>query len=167
MAQRHRHYKFTARTHFAGARAPLSRGLFSRAMLLSGACTAMSRTRAERGGLAAASHLGCTAEAAACMRARSVEEIVAVPINDGRATSAVIAGTDAHVCGTLSPALRIASGHTLRELPTGRSVNVSRGHPWREGDASHRRRDETAVRGLDHGRVTAKPPSGCKLGFAS
>ena len=69
---------------------PLSRGLFSRAMLLSGACTAMARARAERGGLAAATHLGCTAEPVACMRARSVEEIVAVPINDGRATSAVI-----------------------------------------------------------------------------
>ena len=69
---------------------PLSRGLFSRAMLLSGACTAMSRARAEQGGVNVAMHLGCTTDAAACMRARSVAEIVAVPINDGRATSGVI-----------------------------------------------------------------------------
>ena len=69
---------------------PLARGLFSRAMILSGACTAMTKAVAESSGATVAGRLGCSgadAAAAACLRARSVAELLALPVNDGRADS--------------------------------------------------------------------------------
>jgi para-nitrobenzyl esterase len=72
---------------------PGSRGLFSRAMMLSGACSAMPLAVAEQGGANVAQRLGCDRAAdgvAACLRGKSFAEIVEVPLNDRRAGSGVI-----------------------------------------------------------------------------
>lgn len=67
---------------------PLARGLFSRAMILSGGCTAMTKAVAETSGAGIAGRLGCSgAGVAACLRAKSVAELLALPVNDGQADS--------------------------------------------------------------------------------
>jgi para-nitrobenzyl esterase len=62
---------------------PLTQGLFSRALPLSGGCDVMPRPAAERSGLGVAASLGCDTRAAsdvtACLRARSASDVVAAP----------------------------------------------------------------------------------------
>lgn len=71
---------------------PLSKGLFSRAILQSGACSAIAldKPTAEKNGAAFASALGCNdpATAVTCLRSRSLEDIVSkTPTDMGGATS--------------------------------------------------------------------------------
>jgi para-nitrobenzyl esterase len=71
---------------------PLARGLFSRAMILSGGCTAMTKPFAEASGASVASRLGCVGnDVPGCLRGKSLGTLLAVPVNDGQTTS-VVAG---------------------------------------------------------------------------
>jgi para-nitrobenzyl esterase len=73
----------------------LSRGLFSRAMMLSGGCNAWPLAQAEEGGRNVARRLGCEAAAdvAACLRGAPVDAVVAAPVNDGRSDSGRVGPT--------------------------------------------------------------------------
>ncbi|MBK7861759.1 MAG: carboxylesterase family protein [Archangiaceae bacterium] len=75
--------------------APSARGLFSSAMMLSGGCGAQPKAAAERRGESVARLLGCdgAADVAACLRGKSVDELLAVGVNDGQATTATAGPT--------------------------------------------------------------------------
>ncbi|MBX7101502.1 MAG: carboxylesterase family protein [Myxococcaceae bacterium] len=70
---------------------PLSEGLFSRAMMLSGHCNAFTKATAEASGLQTAARLGCDGgtKVADCLRSRSAAEVTTAAITFGAATEDV------------------------------------------------------------------------------
>jgi para-nitrobenzyl esterase len=89
---------------------PLSEGLFSRAMMLSGACSAVgTRVEARQAGIGVAAALGCAgvADVAACLRSRSAAEVTAAPVSfDGSGVDAGYNGSD--IDGYVVPANPLA-----------------------------------------------------------
>jgi para-nitrobenzyl esterase len=66
-----------------------SRGLFSRAMMLSGTCDALPAAIAGAAGTNVAKQLGCDTalDVGACLRKKSVSEVLATPVNDSQSAS--------------------------------------------------------------------------------